>query len=289
MNEGHIIRLVRLARGAQAGGYYGLAKVLWALAFADEIRQSNQQGIPRGDALVRELDSLAADLRSSGTADDLLTAIDAGIQGIREDRTIPFTAIPDVLVSRKCGDVYLGGVSDVTDCGDDPLDLKRFEAIHYFELMSPADVLAAMTAFPDTLTARIDGIGEDQMQQTPFPGEWSLRELIFHFAMAQDLLHGRLEQLVMNDNPTLKGVAVWTMGEGESVTTQDIFERYRASRAKSIDLLTEIAPDDWWRPGYHDEFGPVTILSQACYFARHERSHMPQLVALLDAISGADA
>ncbi|MBE0691047.1 MAG: DinB family protein, partial [Anaerolineae bacterium] len=248
-----------------------------------------QQGIPRGDTLVRELDSLVADLRGSGAADDLFTAISAGIQGIREDRTIPFTAIPDVLVSRKCGDIYLGGVTETTDCGDDPLDLRRFEAIYYFDLMSPADVLAAMTAFPDTLAARIDGLSEDQMQRTPFPGEWSLRELIFHFAMAQEVLQGRLEQLVTSDNPTLKSVAVWTMGEGEPVTTQAIFERYRASRAKSIDLLAEIAPGDWWRGGYHDEFGPVTILSQACYFTRHERSHMPQWVALLNAIGGAGA
>lgn len=284
MSEGDIIRLVRLARGAQAGGYYGLAKVLWALAFSEEIRGSNQQGIPRGDALVGELDALVADLRAGGAADDLVTAIEAGIQGIREDRTIPFTAIPDIFVSRKCGDVYLGGVSDVTDCGDDPLDLKRFEAIYYFELMSPADVLAALSTFPDSVAARIDGLDEAQMQQKPFAGEWSPRELIFHFAMAQEVLQGRLEQLVTQDNPALKSVAVWAMGEGESVTTRDIFERYRASRAKTLDLLNEIAPGDWWRRGYHDEFGPVTILSQACYFARHERSHTQQLVGLLEAI-----
>ncbi len=285
MNDDSILKLVRLARGAQAGGYYGLAKLLWALAFAEQIRGSNQQGIPRGDALLTELDQLVGSLRGS-TAPDLIAAIEAGIRGIREDRTIPFTEIPDVFVSRHCGDIYLGSTPERAECGDDPFDLERFKAIYYFELMPPADVLAALRSFPDALAARIDGLSEDQMQATPFAGEWSLRDLIFHFVTAQELLQGRLEQLVTNDNPTLKSVAVWTINEGETVTTRAIFERFRASRAKTLDLLTEIAPGDWWRRGYHDEFGPVTILSQACYFARHERGHVAQLTALLDAVGG---
>ncbi len=32
-----------------------------------------------------------------------------------------------------------------------------------------------------------------------------------------------------------------------------------------------------WRTGHHDEFGEVTVLQQASYFAKHERSHLPQI------------
>jgi hypothetical protein len=46
---------VSLARGLEAGGYYNLAKLLWALAYADEIRRSQIGGYREGGALVRDL------------------------------------------------------------------------------------------------------------------------------------------------------------------------------------------------------------------------------------------
>ena len=46
-----LVQLIQAARGLEAGGYYGLAKLLWALAYSAEIKASNSAGIPRGAAL----------------------------------------------------------------------------------------------------------------------------------------------------------------------------------------------------------------------------------------------
>jgi hypothetical protein len=51
-------------------------------------------------------------------------------------------------------------------------------------------------------------------------------------------------------------------------------------------LLDGIEWQDWWRTAQHEEFGSVTILQQASYFAKHERSHWPQIEAIRRALGG---
>jgi hypothetical protein len=278
-----IIQYVRLARGAQAGGYYGLAKLFWALAFSEEIKASSAAGIPRDATLLAEAELVQRDLQAAGADAALLAALDAGIGSLRGDTTAPFTAIPDVRVSRRDGHIVLGDIEGGMSGGDDALDMRLFTAIHYFDPLSPAQVLAALREFPARLTEQLEGMSEAQMTAQPFAGEWSVRELLHHFAMAQALLHDRLSQMLAADNPTLKGMAVWAMSAGEA-SAAELLQNFRDSRAQTLALLDGLPAAAWWRGGYHDEFGPVTILSQATYFARHERNHVPQLRALLKAI-----
>jgi hypothetical protein len=281
--DSKIIHYVRLARGAQAGGYYGLGKLLWALAFSEEIKQSSAAGIPRDDALLAEITALAADLRASGADAGFLSALEGGIASLKDNTTARYAEIPDVRVSRFTGDIYVGDTSDLTADGDDAMNLRLMPAIHYFELMSPADVMSALHKFPITIAATIENMTEAQLDAHPFAGEWSLRELLFHFTFAQELLHSRVEQMIAADNPTLKGLAVWALQDDPSVPTSSLLARYRESRLRTLEILAALPAGDWWRTGYHDEFGPVTILSTACYFARHERSHMAQFMALVNA------
>jgi hypothetical protein len=277
-----IIQYVRLARGAQAGGYYGLAKLFWALAFSEEITGSSAAGIPRGGDLLRELERVRAALAASGDNAALLHALDAGMQSVRDNGTASFVDIPDVRVSRTSGQVVIGDVAGGMVGDEDVLDMRHFLAIHYFEPLSPAQVQAALREFPTRLTEQLEGLSEAQLTAQPFAGEWSVRELLHHFAMAQALLHDRLAQMLAADNPTLKGMAVWAMSAGEA-SAAELLQNFRDSRAQTLALLDGLPAAAWWRGGYHDEFGPVTILSQATYFARHERNHVPQLLALLHA------
>ena len=42
---------------------------------------------------------------------------------------------------------------------------------------------------------------------------------------------------------------------------------------------SNVAPEDWWRTGWHEEFGAVTVLQQASYFAKHDHAHLTQIEA----------
>ncbi|WP_119071949.1 DinB family protein [Aggregatilinea lenta] len=283
-DEQRILKLIRLARGVEAGGYYNLSKLLWAMAYAQEIQTSNNAGVPRGAMLIGELETMIEVLREQDAPADLIQALECGTDAVREDRTNLYEEIPHAYVSRLNGEIFLGKPSARTDGGDDPLDLREFLPIYYFDAMRPVEIIEALRSYPGTITPMIEGLSEEQLNQAPVEGAWSVRELFWHFAMAQKVFEGRVEQMLAEDNVTLKSVAVWSI-KSEGLSTEQILDLYRESRQKTLDLLESVAPGDWWRAAWHDEFGRVTLLQQASYFARHERSHLAQLVSTIKAVS----
>jgi hypothetical protein len=275
----HFIRLARAARGLEAGGFNNGAKLLWGLLFAEEVRASNEQGIPRDAELDAELSAIAESLKADGFNPAVLVALENARAAVREERTIPHPDIPDVYVSRTSGEVFLGEPPEDTASGDQRLGLRKFPAIWYFDPLSPHEVLAALIAAPDLIESQLNGLSAEQMNQSPVSGEWSIRELLGHLLMAQELLAVRVEKLLAEDNPSLQGLAVWAM-EQKPLSSGEIIERYRASREHVVTRLQAIPFADWWRAGWHEEFARVTVLDQATYFARHEMSHMPQFAAI---------
>ncbi len=282
----HLIRLVRVARGLEAGGYYNAAKLFWAMAFSEELRASNEQGVPlEVDDLDREMQIAIDMLGAAGAKPELLAALQYGRQAARENRTIPWTEIPPVYVCRTCGEIALGQAPQrCPTCGARALTFREFPPVYYLEPLSPQQVMAALVSGPDEVEDAVKGLSEEQMTQPPRPGEWAIRGVLWHLLMAQSVFAGRMEKMLAEDNPSLEGIAVWTIEGEESLSARDILTRYRDTRTATVEQLKAMSPGDWWRTARHEEFVQFTILQQASYFAKHERSHLPQMDAIRQAI-----
>ena len=63
---------------------------------------------------------------------------------------------------------------------------------------------------------------------------------------------------------------------------QELFEHYRRLRLANVAVLRGLDAASWQRTGRHPEWGPVTVLSQASYFARHQAAHQAQLAAAVE-------
>jgi len=283
---GQLVQLIQAARGLEAGGYYGLAKLLWALAYSAEIKASNAAGIPRGAALDSALTDIVNNLKAEGTDEKVINALEKGLQAVREDRTVPYTDIPDVYVSRTQGEVFVGEPPEFTTTNDHTLALKEFKGIWYFEPMSPTEVLDALKSNPATIQKQIADLSPDQLLIAPAHSEWNMHELLWHLMTAQELLSERVDLMLTQDNPNLASKAVWAQKDQANMSTGDVLEHYLDLRHKLIDRLRVLPSSDWWRTGWHDEFGKQTVLSQATYFARHEMSHMPQFAQILQTVEG---
>jgi uncharacterized damage-inducible protein DinB len=140
--------------------------------------------------------------------------------------------------------------------------------------------MQALESAPQEVACAIKGLSEAQLAQSPKPGEWGIRQVLFHLLVTQELLAGRVERMLAEDNPSLEGVAAWAAEGQASLTTIAMLERYRLSRQTTVELLGQMPVEGWWRTAWHEEFGSVTILQQASYFAKHERSHLPQIAAI---------
>jgi uncharacterized damage-inducible protein DinB len=282
----HLIRLVRVARGLEAGGYYNAAKLFWAMAFSEELRASNQQGVPlKVDDLDAEMQTVVDTLGAAGANRELISALQYGRQAAREDRTIPWTEIPQVSVCRTCGDIALGQVPQrCPGCGARALTFREFPPVYYLEPLSPQHVMAALVSGPSEVENAVEGLSEQKMAQPPQPGEWAIRDVLWHLLMAQSVFAGRIKKMLVEDNPSLEGIAVWTIEGEEPLSAGELLARYRDSRAATVEQLKAMSPGDWWRTARHEEFVQFTILQQASYFAKHERSHLPQIDAIRQAI-----
>jgi uncharacterized damage-inducible protein DinB len=285
MNVEHLLRLVRVARGLEAEGMYNAAKLCWALAYSEEIRASNDSPLPRSNThLDIELETLVNTLKSSGQA-DAASALETARQAAKDSRTIAHSEIPQVHVCRFCGEVMLGNTPErCPNCGAHRLTYRDFRPIYYFEPLTPEQVLAALESGPELASEAIRGLSETQMTQVPAPGEWSVRELIWHLLVAQELLAMRAEKILTQDDPSLAASAAWNIQPQADASTGSIFEQYRASRQNTLDRLKNIDLKDWWRTGWHEEFAQVTLLDQATYFARHEHGHLSQFAFIRKSI-----
>lgn len=280
-----LVRLLRIARALETGGIYNAAKLFRAAAFSTLIRERNRQVIARGEELDREMALATQALEASGTSVHLLEAIRRGRQAAREGRTIPRREIPETHVCRDCGEVLLGPPpSRCPTCGARPQTFKEFPPVYFLEALHPEEALHALATAPAELEGIVEGLSEEKLAWVPGPGRWAIRDVLTHLLAVQGVLAARVEKMLAEENPSLSGVAGWAMAEGTDLTVAEILTRFRESRQGTLVRLRGLAFPQWWRPGQHEEFGQVTILQQASYFARHERYHMPRMEATRRAI-----
>ena len=286
-NKGDVlIRWIRVARALEAGGFYNAAKLFWATVFSTEIRASNSQSLPIApDELDREMALAINEIATFGGKPEQIAALERGRAGARENRTIPASDIPQVFVCRTCGEVMLDRPPHhCPTCGAHILTFREFTPVYFLEPLEPSDALDALAQGPAEVEEAITGLAEENMRRPPQPGEWAVRDVLSHILIAEGLLSARIDKMLVEENPSLQGVAAWNVDGEDSLSARDVFERYWSSRRATVERLKNIHAQDWWRTAQHEEFVRFTLLQQASYFAKHERYHLPQIAAIRQAI-----
>jgi hypothetical protein len=279
-------RLAAVARGLEREGGYNGAKLVRA-ALDRELTRYAEAEAPGGsdvlgDALARLGDELAAEYPAV-----FLAALKAAEAAARAGSTLPLDQAPPARTCRVCGELFLGDVPGACPTCESPaLSFREHLPVWYLEPAEPGTVLAALAAGPSRIGRALDGPGDEALARPPAPGEWSVRDALEHLLFAEQLMTERVERLLTEDEPDLVSRAVWSetppsdegsvrSGEPASV----LFARYRELRHATVERLRGLDEGGWGRSGSHPEWGHVTVLSQAGYFARHEASHLAQVVA----------
>lgn len=281
-----IIHFIKLARQLEMNGLYNAAKLLWAAAFSLEIRMSNPGNqSPDNQALERELEFAIGILRDIPGQAALAKALRNARTNIREKRTILQSEIPQVSVCRTCGEAYLGkSPKTCIECGSHSLTFREFLPIWYLEPLTPSEAIQALSTGIEQIDQMVNGLSDEEMDYYPEPGEWNFREALQHLLVSQELLSGRIEKMLEEQNPSLAGVAAWMLDEGAHELGSLVFQKLKAARLELLERMQSLPLASWWRIGMHDEFGQLTILQQASYFAKHERAHLPQVERIRAAI-----
>jgi hypothetical protein len=280
-------RYAAVARGLEREGAYNGAKLLRAALASELVRYAEGEAPSGGAAAADALDALATDLDGRLPA-AIATRLGSVASAVRGGHTIALVDAPRVRVCRVCGRTFTG--DDVPPacpaCEAPALSFHEELPVWYLEPADRGMILAALAAGPRQVALALEGHADDALARQPSPGEWSARQALEHLLFAEQLLATRVGRLLDEDGPDLAAAAVWAdtpaSDEGSADTGEAasaIAARIGELRHATVARLAAIDDDAWGRAGQHPEWGRVTVLSQAAYFARHAASHHPQLVA----------
>jgi predicted Zn-ribbon and HTH transcriptional regulator len=278
--EGRMAALIQIFREE---GQSNLAKLLEAAAYARFRRAGyNRKGSIDPLALPVELRAIIDDLKEERFPSQFIDALDRGGWIMEEGGLPQFEDTPDPCVCRLCGRIYLGDPPErCPQCGSHRWGFRRFLGTYNSDTPDPFETLKILRKMPDLLEDILEGIPEVTIDQRPEEGEWSVYQAVTHLHDAQKLLGHRLELMLENDNPNLVAEMVHEQADRvqeAAPTLRDLMESYKETRRQIVERLETIPLKEWWRPGWHTEFGQVNILHQAGYFASHEVFHLPQIV-----------
>src|SRR5580704_17286159 len=108
----------------------------------------------------------------------------------------------------------------------------------------------------ELLAVVLTGVFGEEEDFVTAPGKWSIRQIVAHLADAELVGAHRFRQLVAEENPTLVAFDqnLWTQnldyGKRKPKTSLETFRRIRA---ENYELLKELPPGAFDRPGNHTE------------------------------------
>ncbi len=149
----------------------------------------------------------------------------------------------------------------------------------------PHDLIDALKATPETLTALLNGISQEKAALAKGGDEgWSVVEVVCHLRDAEEISIYRMQSMRDQDNPPITGYDQEALARERNYSDQDLrqaLEQFIAFRQEYVTELSKLKPGDWDRPGAHSEFGHITILEHTIHHACHDSIHCAQIARQL--------
>jgi len=286
-----LVRLLSLASRLEDEGHYNVAKLARAAVDALGRRAAyDALGAAPAPNLVEEVRQVTEALARLDAPGELLAALRRGATALAGGHIPSISETPHPHVCRTCGYLVMGAVEEkCPTCGAWPASFQWFAPNYWFDAFDPFAALEKLRQTPMHVAALLEGLPAEALDRDSGDGGWVIRNVLMHLRDAQQVLDFRLDQFATEAHPILAAKAVWTWATQEAErppTTQEIFEDYRSTRGKILARLEALPITAWWRTGFHEEFGEVSLRQQASYFAAHEITHLPRVESLRNQLGG---
>lgn len=140
---------------------------------------------------------------------------------------------------------------------------------------------------PVLLKTAVAGVREDQFDQTPVPGKWSIRQVVCHIADFEPVYSDRMKRVLVEDNPTMFGGDPDVFAAGlhyDKRNVQEELELISTVRRQMAVILRNTDVEDFQRTGVHSEAGPLTLETLLERITRHIPHHLTFIEAKIAAM-----
>ena len=115
---------------------------------------------------------------------------------------------------------------------------------------------------PELLKVAVARVREDQLDLTPVPGKWSIRQVVCHIADFEPVYADRMKRVLVEQNPTMFGGDPNVFAAGlhyDKRSLQTELELISVVRCQMACILRNTDVEDFQRTGVHSEAGPLTL------------------------------
>ena len=124
-----------------------------------------------------------------------------------------------------------------------------------------------------TLTGAVD---REVLERVPAPGEWSAVNVLQHLIDVEPVFAERAGAIMAGQPfPAFDQDRGAELGKPVDDISA-LIDRWAALRARSLEVLAGVGPDDLGRTGVHAELGEVTLANLLCEWGGHDLMHMVQ-------------
>jgi uncharacterized damage-inducible protein DinB len=152
---------------------------------------------------------------------------------------------------------------------------------------SNRELIDALKATPDTLTALLTGVTQAEAQAAKGGDEgWSVVEVLCHLRDAEEISLQRTTLMRDQDNPDIVPFDQEKLAVERNYAADDLHAALFAfirNRRKHVAALENLPPEAWERSANHLEFGQITIFSFILHKVVHDAVHCAQIGRQLNA------
>jgi len=140
---------------------------------------------------------------------------------------------------------------------------------------------------PELVAVASTGAAGAELDWTPDPAKWSIRQIAWHLADAELVTGERLRRVIAEESPTLLAFDqdAWArqLPYYRQGRFSDALDTFRKLRADNYALLESLPEEAFERRGVHSEKGPLTLFDLLRSATEHAENHARQITALRQA------
>jgi len=132
----------------------------------------------------------------------------------------------------------------------------------------------------ELIAVTMTGAAGPELDFSPQPGKWSIRQIVCHLADAEIVGAERFRRLIAEDNPSILAFDQDAWAERLDYKRRRIsqaMETFRRIRGENYDLLKALPEETFERSGVHSERGPLKLMDLVRAYAEHAEKHAMQI------------
>ena len=123
----------------------------------------------------------------------------------------------------------------------------------------------------------------ESLKRRPPSGKWSIHEHAVHLAEVHPLMLGRLDVMLMEDDPVIRSYDPGRDDPDDVLLQRDLeaVEQYARDRVSLVERLRQLTEAEWRRTARHDEYNSYSVFTMFRHLALHDFFHAYRIEELL--------